>query len=429
MGKTQISRKEQPMRPLRLAVIFAGAFLATAALSAQATVQLGGAGTLTLKGFISATLFAQDQNFLFGNGQNAEAPTGPQCVVDCWFGGGDIRNTRLTLAFDGPRLFGDWKAGGVVEMDFFGGYGSTTNSAFVAEQPDPRLRLGYVQLSNGSTTIQLGQQWSPLFGNTAVSLSHIAFPLGYGSAGDIGWRFVGLFVFQKLTPKDSVVNAEIEAAVMSGSWNGPNCDTTNNCVNWQTAGNATWPQFELRFNLGGKLGDMGTWSSYLVGHVDEKDLSGSGASGCAGTPNPCGPGVTNDKLTGSAVEIGAKFQLGPVLIQGNGYTGQAIGQQFGNLTQFGKIQGHGGWAQVGFDITSNWGIFGFWGIDDPKNSDVLAAVGAAGRMKNTMYSGMLRWKCGQLAFGFEYLHDDLKVGAVEAKRTGQQLALSGLYNF
>ena len=39
-------------------------------------------------------------------------------------------------------------------------------------------------------------------------------------------------------------------------------------------------------------------------------------------------------------------------------------------------------------------------------------------MKNTMYSGMLRWKCGQLAFGFEYLHDDLKVGAVEAKRTG-----------
>ena len=118
-----------------------------------------------------------------------------------------------------------------------------------------------------------------------------------------------------------------------------------------------------------------------------------------------------------------------MLIQGNGYTGHSIGQQFGMITQFGKIEGQGGWAQVGFDITSNWGIFGFWGIDDPKNSDVLAAVGPAGRMKNTMYSGMLRWKCGQLAFGFEYMHDELKVGVVEAKRTGTQLALSGLYNF
>jgi hypothetical protein len=330
-------------------------------------------------------------------------------VVDCWFGGGDIRNTRLTLAFDGPRLFGDWKAGGVVEMDFFGGYG-TTNSAFVAEQPDPRLRLGYVQLSNGSTTIQLGQQWSPLFGNTAVSLSHIAFPLGYGSAGDIGWRFVGLFVIQNLTPKDSVVHADIQAAVMSGSWNGPNCDTTNNCVNFQTAGNASWPQFELRVNLGGKLGDKGTWSTYLVGHIDEKDLSGSGASGCAGTPNPCGPGVTDDKLTGSAVEIGAKFQIGPVLIQGNGYTGQAIGQQFGMLTQFGKIQGQGGWAQVGFDITSNWESSDS-GESTIRRTPTSCGRRPAGRMKNTMYAGMLRWKCGQLAFGFEYMHDELKVGA------------------
>jgi hypothetical protein len=316
-----------------------------------------------------------------------------------------------------------------VEMDFFGGFGSASNSSFVDQQPVPRLRLGYVSFGNGDTTIQIGQQWSPLFANTAVSLSHIAFPLGYGSAGDIGWRFPGIFVFQKLTPKDAVVSAELEFAVMSGSWNGPACDTTNNCINQQTAGNASWPQFELRANVGGKMGDMGTWSAYMVGHIDEKDLSGAGASGCGATPNPCGPGVTDDKLTGSAVEIGAKFQIGPVMIQGNGYTGHSIGQNFGMLTQFGKIQGQGGWAQVGYDITQNWGIFGYWGIDDPKNSDVLAAVGAGGRMKNMMYAGMLRWKCGPLAFGFEYIHDELKVGAVEAKRTATQLALSALYNF
>ncbi len=319
-------------------------------------------------------------------------------------------------------------------MDFFGGFANPTNSAFEDQQPVPRLRLGYLSFGNGSTTIQLGQNWSPLFGNTAVSLSHIAFPLGYGSAGDIGWRFPGLFVIQKLTGKDSVVQADLTAAIMSGSWNGPDCAVDNlNCVNWQTAGNATWPQFELRFNVGGKMGDSSTWSTYIVGHVDEKDLSGAGASGCKPIPpattNPCGAGVTNDKLTGSAIEIGAKFQLGPVLIQGNGYTGHSIGQQFGMISQFGKIQGQGGWAQLGFDITKTWGIFAFAGIDNPKNSDVLAAVGAAGRMKNLMYAGMLRWKCGPLAFGFEYMYDKVYTGALEVQKSGSQLALSGLYNF
>ena len=403
---------------VRSSVVAALLLIVAASMSAQgATVSLGGAGTLTLKGFVSFTAFAQDQNFNFGNGQNAEYPVPPNCEVDCWFGGGDVRNTRLTLVFDGPKIIGDWKAGGTVEMDFFGGFGGSANSAFIEEQPVPRLRLGYINITNGSTTIQLGQQWSPLFGNTAVSLSHIAFPLGYGSAGDIGWRFPGIFVNQKLTSPDSIVNADVTTAVMNGSWNGPDCATTNNCTNFLTAGNATWPQFEVRFNVGGKLGSMGTWSSYIVGHYDVKDLSGQGAS------------APNDKLIGSAVEIGAKFQIGPVLIQGNGYNGHSIGQNFGMITQFGKIQGQGGWAQVGFNITQNWGIFGFWGIDDPKNIDVLHQVGPNGRMKNEMYVGMLQWKCGPLALGFEYLYDKLRTGALETKTSGQQLALSGLYNF
>ena len=399
---------------VRFTVVAACAFFLAAALSAQATVALGGAGTLTFKGFISATAFAQDQNFTFGNGQNAEFPAGAECKVDCWFGGGDIRNTRLTMVFDGPKVVSDWKVGGTLEMDFFGGFNGT--GAFSGQQPVPRLRLAFIDFTNGSTTIRMGQQWAPLFGNVAVSLSHIAFPLGYGSAGDIGWRFPGLFIYQKLTPKDAAVNVDLQFAVMSGSWNSPSSPGTP-LIDYGSAGNASWPQFELRANVGGKAGDKGTWSFYLVGHIDEKDLSGAGAS------------TSNDKLTGSAVEVGAKFQLGPVLIQGNGYTGHAIGQQFGMLTQFGRIQGQGGWAQIGFDLTKNWGLFGFWGIDDPKNSDVLKAVGAAGRMKNIMYAGMLRWKSGPLAFGFEYMHSQLSTGALEVETNGSQLALSALYNF
>ncbi|HTO77505.1 MAG TPA: hypothetical protein VMQ61_15635 [Thermoanaerobaculia bacterium] len=383
------------------------------------TVQLGAGTSLTFKGFISATAFAQDQSFTFGNGQNAEYPTPPETTTDRWFGGGDVRNTRLTMVFNGPKVFGDWKVNGTVEMDFFGGDNGT--GAFSGQQPLPRLRLGFADLTNGSTTIRIGQQWSPLFGNTAVSLAHIAFPLGYGAAGDVGWRFPGVFVYQTLTPKDAAVTAEAQVAVMAGSWNctAPIATACNNDnIDNHSAGSATWPEFELRFNVGG-TGDSFSWSSYVVGHVDEKDLSGPGASGGV---------VPNDRLQGTAIEIGAKFQIGPVMIQGNGYTGHSIGQQFGMLTQFGKIQGQGGWAQVGFDFTKNWSLFGFWGIDDPKDSDVIASKNT--RLKNTMYAGMLRWRSGPFALGAEYMLASLKTTTSgDQNVNGRQLALSALFNF
>jgi hypothetical protein len=60
---------------------------------------------------------------------------------------------------------------------------------------------------------------------------------------------------------------------------------------------------------------------------------------------------------------------------------------------------------------------------------VIRAVGATGNVKNIMYAGLLRWKSGPIAFGFEYMHDQLSVGATEEKKTGTQLALSALYNF
>jgi hypothetical protein len=394
---------------VRFLVVAASVLLLATAASAQ-TVQIGKDTSLTFKGFISATGFAQDQNFAFGNGQNAEWPTGANCQVDCWFGGGDVRNTRLTMVFAGPKVAGDFKVGATLEMDFFGGFNGT--GAFSGQQPTPRLRLAYADLSDGSTTIRVGQMWSPLFGNVPVSLSHIAFPYGYGSAGVIGWRFPGILIGQSLTGKDSAVKADLQFAVLSGTWSGPNDN-----VNYGTAGNASWPQFELRFNLGGKLGDSSSWSTYIVGHIDEKDLSGAGAS------------TANDKLTGSAVEIGAKFQIGPVMLQGNGYSGHSIGNQFGMITQFGRIQGQGGWAQIGVDFTKNWGIFGFWGIDNPKDSDVLAALGPAARLKNVMFAAMLRWKAGPYALGFEYMHDKLTSGLLANETSGNQLALSALYNF
>ena len=386
---------------------------------------------LVIRGFISATAFAQDQNFSFGNGQNAEWPVPPEFTRDKWFSGGDVRNTRLTLALNGPKVGkADWKVGGLLEMDFFGGFNGT--GAFAEQQAVPRLRLAYADIGNARTTIRVGQFWSPLFGfssNAAtsvlpVSLSHIAFPLGYGT-GLPGWRFPGIFLYQALTPKEAPVNAELQLAVMRGSWdrcfggttNG-DCPTggANSNINDLTAGNAGWPQFEARVNLDGKSG-KNSWGVYVVGHWDRKDLSGANAE------------APRDKLDGKIGEFGAKLQLGGFLMQGNVYTSKAAGQQFTAITQFGDIKSTGGWIQAGYDFTPNWGLFGFYALDDPKDSDALRAAGNAARLKNQIGSGMLRWKTGPYALGLEYLHAELESGTAKIKTKGNQVALSVLYNF
>jgi hypothetical protein len=395
-----------PRRFVLLALF--GSFLSIA--SPAQTVSLGKDMSLVFRGFISATAFAQDQDFQFGNGQNAEWPVPPEETTDRWFGGADVRNTRLGFDFKGPRIGGDWRANATFEMDFFGGNNGT--GAFAGQQPNPRLRLAYAEVTNGRTTIQMGQQWAPLWGNLPVSVTHLSFPLGWASGGLIGWRYAGLFVRQKLTGSDAPVDMDLQFAVMSGNWNGPESTT-----DFETAGNATLPQFELRYNVGGKIAEGMTWSGYVVGHVDKKDLSGIGSS------------APNDEITGSAVEVGAKFQLGSVLIHGNAYSGHAIGQQFSTINQFGKIQSDGGWVQIGWDFTPNWGIYGFWGTDNPKDSDVLAAFGDTARLKNVMYAGMLRWRCGPFSAGLEYLHSTLTSGFDRVKTDGQQLSLSALFTF
>jgi hypothetical protein len=393
---------------LRSSVVAACALLWTATASAQ-TVNIGGNATLTFKGFISVTAFAQDQNFTFGNGQNAEWPTPPEFTTDRWFGGGDVRNTRLTMVFDGPKVVGDFKVGATLETDFFGGFNGT--GAFSQQQATPRLRLAYADLSNGATTFRIGQQWTPLFGNVPVSLSHIAFPLSYG-AGMPGWRFPGISVIQKLTDKSSSVQSDVQFSVLEGSWNGPGDN-----VNFGTAGNAGFPQLEGRVNVSGKL-DNGSWGAYVVGHFDNKDLSGANAA------------KAHDSLKGYGAEVGAKLQMGPVLVQGNYYWGKAMGQQFEAITQFGDIESMGAWLQVGFDITKNWSIFGFGAVDNPKDADVLAAVApASARLKNEMAAGMVRWKAGPFALGFEFLWSQLTSGPTELKTTGHQIALSALYSF
>ena len=371
------------------------------------TVQTANKGSLTIKGFVATTLFAQDANFTFGNGQNAQFPS-TEFDKDEVTWGGDVRNTRLTLDWKGPAV-GNMNFAGMLEADFFGGFNGT--GAFSDEQLTPRLRLAYVDMNFGKSTIRMGQFWSPLFGNVPASPTHVAFPLGYGSAGTVGWRFPGVAYYH--TFGGDGFTTKLSLAAMRGSWSGP--------IDNNGPGEAGTPQFEARLDFGAK-----NWNVYVVGHWDEKDLSGPGAS------------APNDSLTGEAIAVGAKFNIGPVTLQGNAYSGSAIGQQFGHITQFGDISGWGGWLQGSLKLGSSWSLNAFYGMDDPKDKDVILSSSTNNRLKNTQMALSAIYTKGPYLFGVEWMNSDLKVAdRTDCEGTscstdsleGNQLSFSAWYKF
>lgn len=371
-------------------------------------VKTGGSETLTIKGFIIASLYANDQNFVFGNGQNSEFAAADY-GTDKWTLGGDVRNTRMTFVFNGPEV-SDMKVGAVLEADFFGG---TFSGGFQDEQPIPRLRLAYVDVIRGNTTFRVGQAWTPLFGNVPASPTHVAFPLGYGSAGMIGWRQPGLFVYHTFSKQ-----AKLTLAAFRGSWSEASGPYGVN------AGTSGTPQFEARLDF-----SSGPASFYVVGHYDQKDCNGPGST----TGSALCAGTTKKTLDGTALEVGGKVSSGPFALQGNLYTGKAIGQQFGEITQFGDISGWGGWLQASLKFNPNWSGHLFYGMDDPKNWDVLNSGG--NRIKNEQLAVSTMYSNGPYVFGVEYLHNKLTKGLdnegtiTQSTVSGNQLSFSVWYKF
>ncbi len=401
-------------------LILTSIFLISASFLVAQNVNTGGKENLVIKGFLSTTLFGQNQTFGFGNGQNAEWPEAPEYTQNRWFFGGDIRNTRVTMVFNGPEINEDYNLGGILELDAFGGFNGS--GAFSQEQPYPRIRLAYADIVHKNLTIRIGQAWTPLFGNVPVSMSHIAFPLGYGSAGDVGWRFPGLYFYYKFDSNNSPTQFSLDAAAFEGSWSGPGSN-----VNFLDAGNAGTPQFELRLNMNSKIGEGSNLKAYVVGHFDKKNLSGVNDS-------------AKVSLSGTAFEVGANLTAGQFLLQGNLYSGKNIGQQFGEITQIQSVNKDlsslGFWLQAGYNLTKQWGVFAYYGIENVDKTQA-EAIFSSPRLSQNLLDILLRYETGPYGLGLELLQSKSTTGSFNEGKTvfnemtvkGMQFALSALYKF
>jgi hypothetical protein len=397
-------------------LLLAGARPAVAQQPTGQVVRLGDGQTLTISGFINATWFMNSGRFGgFGQGQNAEWADSTQPATDKTILDGDVRNTRINFTFAGQPVLGKFSPRAVLEADFFGALNGAP--PFGDEQPQLRLRYAYVDLTNGRTTLRIGQFWSPLFGAVPVSLSHVAFPLGYGAAGKVGWRYPGVFLYHDLTV-GKPVTIQLQLAAFEGS--GPAAVGADPAGAAATVGQGEasgMPQLEALLSFTKRSPNL-SWNAYIVGHVDWKDTSAVG--------------VATDNLTGTAVEVGGSINPGKLTVQGNFYTGKAIGQQFGHITQQGDVKGVGGWLQAGYDFTPRWSLWGFYGMDDPKEAD-SPGLPARARVKNEDVAGMLRFRAGRYALGLELLRASTTwrptVGGVLFKQDATQVALTVMYTF
>lgn len=369
--------------------------------------------TLTIRGFIAASSFFQTAAFGFGNGQSALWVRAHDAGADTELLGADVRNSRLTLDVRGAELGAAVRGGGVLELDFFGGYVGASGAS--DEQPLPRLRLAYADLSRGGTTVRIGQFWAPVTGYVPVSATHIAYPLGLGSAGLIGWRNPGIGVLHGAALTHAL-RATVQLALLRGSWSGP-----GEVLEQQSAGETSRvPQLEARIDLA--RGER--WSWYAAAHYDHKDLSGYG-------PDTAGLGT----LDGTALTTGAKLRVGALTVHGNGYTGRAVGQHLGALAQYGDIRSHGGWVQAGWNFTPALSAWALLGAEDPNDGDVLNAVSGDARLHNTLSAAALQYTVGDYTAGVQWLQARTTWGRREDDalerwdRRAGQLSFSIIYRF
>ena len=373
--------------------------------------------SVALHGFIDATAFSQDRSFTFANGQNAEYPVPGSSGS---FSGVDVRNTRFWLDFSGAQFAGDWTGGGRIEMDFFGGYVGT--SPYSQQQPTPRLRQAYMDLTNKDTgsTIRIGQQWDLMFplDDLPASLAHIAFPLGFGT-GMIGWRFPGVVWMQDLNRGSDGALWRLDLGAFEGSWSGP--DGTVNNTNYLTAGNVGFrPQLEARLHVEDK-----DWLAFVAAHYSEVDLSGVG--GTAPTP-------IQSQVKSVGYEVGGSWKPGPWVFKGLVYTGQGLGEIFGDLSQFGDIKDTGGYVQAGYNFTSHWSANAFYGMSKPNTDDVIRWLGngSTGLLKSRQTALNLGYAAGAYELGVEWMYGRLESTTNGDNRTttgGNQLSVSALYHF
>jgi hypothetical protein len=290
-----------------------------------------------------------------------------------------MRQTRLGVFVTDPDVLGG-SFNGEIDLDFFGG-----------QQPAPgnrtfpliRLRraIGTVQWTH--VQLMFGQETPLVSDRNPRSLAGVGVP-DFSTAGNLWFwlpqlRVTAEYGYTLRLAVQGAVLAPISGAIQGATSTQPD------------SGERTGrPYLEGRVRLGwGPPDDPGEVA--IGGHVGW--LRGVYNSG------------TDSMIQSRAVTVDTRIKLGPAELIGEAFSGQAIsGLGGGGIGQYAGTGGapvhtKGGWAQLNVRPRASWMFGGGCGIDDPRDSDVLAT----GRFRNFVCEGHVEWRPpGPLVFGFEF---------------------------
>lgn len=433
------------LRSLLIASVFAFAAVATPARAADESPW-----KFEFHGFVTGSLFMQDQVFAGGTGQDnilaapSPANNAPCKTVACQGGtfaagtatksgtflGGDARQSRWIFVMSGPQAFGATPKS-YFEGDFLGAPTSPT-ALNTIESTQARLRAAYGELKWGGTQLQFGQYSAQLIlAQLSATVAHIANPITFGT-GTIGSRAVGVRLVHTM-PLEGL-KLELAGELLAPKWNDPPRAAAIGAISQAWASGV--PQVGARVKGEGKAGPLG-YTLYLAGAFESVDLKGFGKTTPAGVTLQDGSVKTS--LSPYAVEVGGQLGFDPVVLNFNAFMGQATGLWAGAINQSGDIADQGYWVQLGVKATPQIAIYGLFGQGMPDKKDIrnwAATPTTASRADNQLIGGILKFSDGgytfcaeYLAFSTKYISGTNAAPAADIKTDAYQIVLSGHYAF
>lgn len=381
--------------------------------------------TFQLKGFVSMTGAMQTGTFSLGEGQQSLA-AGAEPTADKNSVAFDVRQSRFNFSVKGPQVLAGATPTGVLEIDFYGG---SSAGNFGNVSVFPRMRVAYTQLDWGQHKLQIGQQNDLTFAMAPTSLSHIGFPMGYFT-GNIGWRRPGILGFHTIPVAEDL---KLELAWQVGRSQYADATTVGGIYNGEAS--AT-PAFQGRVTVSGK-----TYSAFVAGHYSSMDPNGVGVAD-----------VDPKAINSTAVAFGGKIAFMGITLQAAGFTGNNTDPLLGNFVEFKPrtvadkdLSAIGYWAQLGYNVTKEFSLWGFYG-NQATDKDVskrlptaaVNAVRAPSKFDNTTMNVQAMYRDGGVGFSAEYsafttkslVYDNVTgVFASERKDKASQIMATANYFF
>ncbi len=341
-----------------------------------------------------------------------------------------VRQTRLGLKLEGPTIL-HAKSRGQIEADFFGGFpaiGVGDNFGIV------RLRLAFARLDWEKTSLEAGQDWMVFAPNNPVSIAAAAIPQ-MAAAGN-AWARLPQIRLERRWASGRVV---WQGAVLAPSTGDSPAATTSPFFLQPTTGAASRvPFFQSRvaFSDANWLGAKKTGSVGVSAHY-----------GRARVANTNG----NNQIESLGVAADWNFPIvARLTINGEAFLGRNLaGFQAGDFQGFNPdfayrrgtaligggpraIGTRGGWTQLGFTpptLSDRLTIYGTYGVDDPRDSDLISLSKRDWRLRNQAYAFSFLYKLSpQLTWGIEWRRFET-VYLQDGKQTANHVNLGAAFSF